>query len=91
VLFGWLDETGSVTVTFWIEDNIGSNGPPTIADEIVGTGTNPSISSAKFARSAPSGWDTVTIQPGSIVVPEIESISTFTALGIALELTANAP
>lgn len=91
VLYGWLDETGSVTVDIWVEDNIGSNGPPTNADSIVGGGTKPSLSSAKFGRSAPASWSTTTIQDGSILVPEIESISTFTALGIALELTANEP
>lgn len=91
VLFGWLDETGSVTVDIWVEDTIATNGPPVNADSIVGAGTKPSISSAKFARSAPSSWTTTTIQDGSILVAEIESISTFTALGIALELTANEP
>lgn len=90
-LFGWLDETGSITVDIWVEDNISVNGPPTNADSIVGAGTKPSISSAKFARSSPASWTTTTIQDGSILVVEIESCSTFTALGIALELTANEP
>lgn len=85
------DGTGSVTVDIIVEDTIGSNGPPVVADSIVGAGTKPSITTAKYSENTPSSWTTTTIARGSAMMIEIESISTFTGLMVAIELTANEP
>lgn len=84
-------ETGSVTADIIVEDDIGTNGPPTTADSIVGAGTKPSITSAKYSRTTPSSWTTTTIARGSALMIELESVTTFTGLMVAVELTANEP
>jgi len=75
--------TGSMSV-----DIIRKNGaiPVYPTDSIVGAGVKPNLSSAKYAKSAPSGWTSTALAAGDVLQIFINSNTLITAATLTLEL-----
>lgn len=75
--------TGSMSI-----DIIRKNGaiPVYPTDSIVGAGVKPNLSSAKYAKSAPSGWTSTTLAAGDVLQIFINSNTLITAATLTLEL-----
>lgn len=75
--------TGSMSI-----DIIRKNGaiPVYPTDSIVGAGVKPNLSSAKYAKSVPSGWTSTTLAAGDVLQIFINSNTLITAATLTLEL-----
>jgi len=82
--FGTKDESGSVVVDFWADDY--ANGPPTVADTIVG-GTKLTLSGAKTGQDATLTSWTTSFSGKKLWVLNLDSVSTFTQLTVSLRFT----
>jgi len=74
------DQSGSITLDVW--KDVIANHPPTVADEIVGTGTKPAISTATYAWHAPAGWDTVRVAANDVIMVNVDSCTTITKVEV---------
>jgi len=67
------EDAGSIVYDVW-RDTLAAS-PPTVGDSLIGGGNRPTLSSARYATAAPSGWTSVALVAGDVIAFGVDSVS----------------
>jgi hypothetical protein len=82
---GWsvaADQSGSCVVDIWKDTH--ANFPPTNADSMVDTGTEPYLSSEQVREDSAPDWSQLTINEGDWLVFNLDSVTTCTQIEVII-------